>query len=226
MPTVGSRRVQGMRRTTQYGAIALLSVSFLALHGVNRLTVDVELLRIGEQTLWTWVTSTLFFAGALSAFGFMAMQRPGKRWPWGAVAGLMLALSADEVATIHERLEAEGGSQLSFFLLQPLIALAAVALFVRLMRALERDARAWIALAAGALLLAQVGSTLSAEAQLPHAINVAQAIAEELLEMLVPAFILAATLPAVWPRVAAAFELGALDAELEAGDPIVAAARD
>ena len=216
--TVRSRLVQGMSRTNLFGAIALLAASFLALHGLNRLTVDVELLRIGEQTLWTWVTSTLFAAAALSSLGFMALQRPGRRWPWAAVAGLMLALSADEVATIHERLEADGGSQFSFFLLQPLIALVAVALFVRLMRALERDARVWIALAAGALLLAQAGSTLSAEAQLPHAVNVAQAIAEELLEMLVPAFILAATLPAVWPRVAAGFEPEELEPGFERVD--------
>ena len=185
-------------------AIGALAASFLALHGLNRVTVDIEILRIGEQTLWTWVTSTLFAASAVAALGFMALQRPGRRWPWGAVAGLMLALSADEVATIHERLEADAGSDFSFFLLQPLIALAAVALFVRLMRAVDRDARVWITLAAAALVLAQAGSTLSAEGDLPKGVNTAQAITEELLEMLVPAFILAATLPALWPRVAAA----------------------
>lgn len=192
-------------------AIALLAGSFLVLHGANRVTFDFELLRIGEQTLWTWVTSMLFAASALTAFGFMALQRPGARWPWGAVGGLMLVLSADEVAAVHERLEAEAGSGFSFFVLQPLIALAAVVLFVRLMRALEHDARVWVGLAAGALVLAQAGSTISAELELARALNTGQAIAEELLEMLVPAFILAATLPAVWPRVAAAFDRHTLE---------------
>ena len=198
-------------RSTAFVAIGLLAASFLSLHGLNRVTLDFELLRIGEQTLWTWVTSILFAASALAAAAFMALQRPGRRWPWAAVAALMLALSADEIMTIHERLEDETGSQVSFFLLQPLIAIAAVALFVRLMRALDGDARFWIALAAGALVLAQAGSTLSAEAELPGALNTAQAIAEELLEMLVPAFILAATLPALWPRLAAALELDAVE---------------
>ena len=200
-----SRAAQGtVSRKSTLVALAVLAASFLVLHGLSRLTVDAKILRLDEQTLWTWLTSTLFAASALSALGFMALQRPGRRWPWAAVAALMLALSADEVATIHERLETEAGSQFSFFLLQPLIALVAVALFVRVMRALDHEARIWVALAAGALLLAQAGSTLSAEADLPGAANTAQAIAEELLEMLVPAFILAATLPALWPRMAAA----------------------
>jgi hypothetical protein len=153
------------------------------------------------------VTSTLFAASALTAFGFMALQPPAARWPWATMGALMLALSADEVAAVHERLE-EASSDLSFLVLQPMIALAAVALFVRMIRTLERDARAWIALAAAALVLAQIGSTIVAELEVPNAVNVGQAIAEELLEMLVPAFILAATLPAVWPRVAAGFDPG------------------
>jgi hypothetical protein len=194
-------------RTTVLAAIGLLAGSFLALHGLNRLTVDIEFLRIGEQSLWTWVTCTLFAASALTAFGFMALQPPAARWPWATVGALMLALSADEVAAVHERLE-EASSELSFFVLQPLIALAAVVLFVRLIPALERDARIWIGLAAAALVLAQLGSTVVTEREVSNAVHVGQAIAEELLEMLVPAFILAATLPAVWPRVAAGFDPG------------------
>lgn len=198
-------------RTAAAVAIGALAASFLALHGLSRLTIDLQILRLSEQSLWTWVTSTLLAASALSAFGFMALQRPGGRWPWAAVAALMLALSADEVATVHERLESSGGARFSFFLLQPLVALAALALFARLARAVDRDARIWIALAAGALLLAQAGSSVSAEADLPEAATVAQAIAEELLEMLMPAFILAATLPAVWPRVVSALADGPPD---------------
>lgn len=209
-------------RQRAVAAIALLAGSFLVLHGVNRLTVDVWLLRIGEQTLWTWVNTTLFTASALSAFGFMALQRPGARWPWGAVGGLMLLLSADEVATVHERLEAEAGSQFSFFVLQPLIALAAVVLFVRLMRALEHESRVWVGLAAAALVLAQAGSTIVAEVQVAQAVDTGESIAEELLEMLVPAFILTATLPAVWPRVAAAFDR--LDADFPQVDAVEPAA--
>jgi len=203
--------VRAPDRKDAIAAIALLAGSFLILHGVNRLTFDVWLLRIGEQTLWTWVNSTLFTASALSALAFMALQRPGTRWPWAVVGAFMLALSADEVATVHERLEAEAGSQFSLFVLQPLIALAAVLLFVRLMRALEHDARVWVGLAAVALVLAQAGSTIAAEVELPQAVDTGESIAEELLELLVPAFILAATLPAVWPRVAAALEPAALE---------------
>ena len=188
------------RRSAVLVPIGVLVVSFLTMHGLNRVTVDAELLRIGEQSLWTWVTSTLFAASALSALGVMVLQVHGARWPWAAMAGLMLALSADEVAVIHERLE-EASSQLSFLVLQPLLALAAVGLFIRLMHALEGDSRGWLGLAAGALVLAQLGSTLVAEIGVPHAVEVGQAISEELLEMLVPAFVLAATLPAVWPRV-------------------------
>ena len=207
-------------RTATVIAIGALAASFLVLHGLSRLTVDVEVLRIGEQTLWTWLTSTLFAASALSSLGFMALQPPGRRWAWAAVAALMLVLSVDEVATVHEQLEDEVGSQFSFFLLQPLLALAAVALFVRLMRALDREARLWVALAAAALVLAQAGSTLSAEAGLPEAANTAQAIAEELLEMLVPAFILAATLPAVWPRVRGALEPDAPEEGVGRAEPL------
>lgn len=188
------------RRAAVLGPIGVLAVSFLTLHGLNRVTVDAELLRIGEQSLWTWVTSTLFAASAASALGVMVLQGRGARWPWAAMAGFMLALSADEVAAIHERLE-EAGSQFSFLVLQPLLAFAAVALFIRVRRALEGDSRVWLGLAAGALVLAQLGSTLVAEVGVPHAAEVGQAIAEELLEMLVPAFVLAATLPVVWPRV-------------------------
>jgi hypothetical protein len=198
--------VGALKRRDGVAAIAWLAGVFLFLHGMNRVTVDVWLLRIGEQTIWTWVNSTLFSAAALSAFGHMALQRPGARWPWGVMGAFMLALSVDEVAAIHERLEVEAGSQFSFFVLQPLVALAALVLFVRLMRALDRDSRVWVGLAAVALVLAQLGSTVVAEAQVPQAVETGEAIAEELLEMLVPAFLLAATLPAVWPRVAAALE--------------------
>ncbi|HEU0024476.1 MAG TPA: hypothetical protein VFQ12_07590, partial [Thermoleophilaceae bacterium] len=117
--------------------------------------------------------------------------------------------SVDEVATVHEQVEAEGGSSLSFFVLQPLVAIAAVALFVRLLDLLGRDERVWVVLAAGALVLAQVGSTIDAELQLPYALDKGWNVAEELFEMLVPAFILAATLPGVWQRVGPALRTDA-----------------
>ena len=196
----------GVSRKAVLAAIAGLSAAFLGLHGVNRVTVDVEILRIGEQTVWTWLGSMLFAASALSALGFMALQRRGTRWPWAVMAVLMLALSVDEVATVHERVEEEGGSSLSLLVLQPLVAIAAVALFVRLLRALDREARVWVVLAAVALVIAQAGSTLDSEVDLPYALHEAWRVAEELLELLVPAFILAATLPTVWERVAPAFD--------------------
>lgn len=192
-------------RDTLIKAIGLLIVAFVVLHGLNRLTVDVQPLRIGEQSLWTWLTSTLFAVGALSTFAFSRLQPRGDRWPWVALAGVMLALSVDEVATIHERIETEGGSDLSFLVLQPLLALAVLGLFVQLMRAPTRDARIWIGLAAVALVLAQVGSTVDEKIELSGVLDGGQAAAEELLEMLVPAFLTSATLPAVWSRLAPVF---------------------
>lgn len=191
-------------RNATWLAIALLVVGFLVLHGLSRATVDLEILRIGERTVWTWLTSTLFAAAALSAAAFAAMQRGGARRPWVAAAVLMVALSLDEVATLHESIEEEGGSQLSLFLIQPLIALVVIALLVRLSRDLGRDERLWMVFAAVVLAVAQVGSMVDSEVELPHVLHEGWRSAEELLEMLVPAFLLAATVPAPWQRVAGA----------------------
>ena len=189
-------------------AIALLAGVFLTLHGLNRVTFDLLVFRIGEQTVWTWLTSTLFFAASVVVVAFVVLRRPPARWPWIALAVLMSALSLDEVAALHERVESEGGSDLSFFVLQPLTAGAAVILFLGIRRALDRAERLWVALAAGALVVAQIGSTLAAEVDLPHVLHEGWTIAEELLEMLVPALVLAATLPTVWRHLAPALRGG------------------
>jgi hypothetical protein len=189
--------------------LAIVCAVFVVIHVVNVATADQDFLRINEeQNVWTWLISLVFAAAAASAWAFGALQQPGARWPWTTVGGVMLLLSADEVAMFHERIETDVSEDLSLLLLQPLLALAALALFIRLMRALEREARRLVGLAAAALVLAQAGSTVDSETEEPAGIDAVHDVVEEVLEVSVPTFVLAATLPLVWPRLKDALRPG------------------
>lgn len=180
------------------GAVAAAISVFLALHVINKATADGEWLRMdAEQNLVTWFGSALFLIAALASFGRSGLT-PDRRVAWLGLGALMLALSIDEVAMIHERLEDAGDSRLSFFILQPVIAVGAVALLVAIMRDLDPADRPLIAAAIAALILAQAGSIAYSQLELEGAVGAAQGLSEEILELAVPGLVLAAALPRVW----------------------------
>lgn len=72
------------------------------------------------------------------------------------------------------------------------------------MRGIGRDERPLITAAIITLVLAQAGSILASELELAGPVAAAQGILEEVLELLVPGFLLAAALPAAGPPAARA----------------------
>ena len=200
------RRSEPFSAPTVLTAVVAVAVLFVGLHLVNVTTVDGRFFRIDqEQNLFTWISSVLFGLAAASSAAW-AFAHGSARTPWVLLALLLSVLSIDEVAMVHERLESSADSRLSFLVLQPLLAACAVWLLVTIMRGIDRAERPLVAAAIAALCLAQAGSIAASELDLAGPVAAAQGIVEEVLELLVPGFVLAATLPRVGPPLAAALK--------------------
>jgi hypothetical protein len=167
--------------------IALL----VAAHVVNRLTVDSDLLRLdAEANLPTWASSGLFGLAGLAWLAVAAAERSERRLR-ATLGALLLVLSLDELATLHERLSAEIGASTAEWIVQPLAGLAAIALLVAAGRRAGATARRLLLAALGALVLGHLAE-LATPAPEEGPVAAALKIVEESLEMLVGAFALAA----------------------------------
>jgi hypothetical protein len=188
------RRVEQARSAPQWRVIAVsgsIIALLVAVHVANRLTVNAELLRLdAEANLPTWFSS-LQFALAGAACLAVAVARRRASWPWGLLGALMVLLSLDEVATLHERLSAQVGGTLAEVVIQPVAGLAVIALFVVVGRRAERTARRLLLAAAAALLLGHAAELATPPPEEGH-VAAALKIAEESFEMMLGALVLAA----------------------------------
>jgi hypothetical protein len=166
-------------------AIALLA----AAHAINRVTFDSDLLRLDlEANVPTWASSMLFGLAGLASVvvGAAARQRL-----WIGLGALVLALSIDELAALHERLSGQLGADAAEWIVQPLAGLAAIALLVAVGRQAGGSVQRLLLAAVAALVLGHLAE-LATPAPEEGPVAAALKILEESLEMLVAAFVLGA----------------------------------
>lgn len=162
------------------GAIALL----IALHGVNKLllgdlrpfSLDADL---SVSSAWTVL---LFVLAAVSWWWLSTTAGPATR-AWPAMSVLCAALALEGVLQLHARLETWLGSDVNLFVIQPVLALAVLALFFACCRRLPAPERYLMAAAAVTLALAQLASMANGSSDYPYALVVALQTLEESLEM-------------------------------------------
>lgn len=168
----------------------------------------------GEANLWTWFNVLLLGAGSVLfvAVGALTRRRGGPSTAWFGSAVLLAALSLDDLASLHERLEgigrAAGGGGLAFAWVLPgavlgLVVLAAMAVLARHLRGAAR----WRLVVGVAVLL---GSALGLETVTGLVLDAGDGTTrgyvvlvhvEELLEAVGAVLILAAPLPMLsWRR--------------------------
>jgi hypothetical protein len=169
----------------------LVSIHFLLVAG----GIDLDFVSVGgEQDVATWLTSLLF---GLAAGAAMLLVKTSKRrlWPWGPIAAAMALFSLDEIAMLHERVEAELGSEWVVRFAEPVAALLVLVLAVSLLRRVRRRERLLLVAAAGVLFLAQLTAGINDAVELGNLSGDPVGAAEECLELLVGAFVLAAAGP-------------------------------
>jgi hypothetical protein len=161
---------------------------------INLSLIDVET----ESSLTTWWTSFQFGLAGLAS-GAVAALESGAVWVWGPISGAMMLFSVDEVGQMHERFEGVAGSEWVVRAAEPIVAVAIFAFTIYALRRLGRPQRLLLVLAAFALLAANAiaavndtGAT-AASSWSEHLLGVQ----EELSEMLVGSFVLAAAVPLV-----------------------------
>ena len=99
----------------------------IALLVAGHLVTDLKVFDLLEESnLPTWFSQAQFLlaAGACAA---AALQDPRARTAWFLLAAVMTFFSLDEVATIHERLEAHASVELALLVVEPLLGLALIA---------------------------------------------------------------------------------------------------
>jgi hypothetical protein len=161
---------------------------------VNWAGIDSAVLEIsGEQNVATWFSSVQFAAAAAVAAAAVHLGA-ARALVWGPVAAVGAVFSLDEVAMLHERVEGltDGGALVN--VVEPLVALFALAAAVYVLRHVSTRERLLLLAAGAALLLAQVFAAVNSD-DLPAFQANALSAAEEWAEMLVGTFVLAAAAP-------------------------------
>jgi hypothetical protein len=145
------------RWTIRATAIGLAVVAgFVALHLVNRLTIDSQLLNINEeQNIQSWGSTFVF-----TVAGLIALVAGLESRVWLAVGVVMVAFSLDDVAMLHERLEEETDEGVALLEIEPLLALAVVAVFVLAARTVAKLPRLLLIGGVLALFVAQGTSSV------------------------------------------------------------------
>jgi len=117
-----------------------------------------------EQTIPAWFAASLLFLGAMLALTVWN-RSDEHRWPWMVLAGVLLAMSADETIGVHERIGAKihealnTGGLLFFAAVIPgaVIAIVLVVGFTPLTKGLAQGVRRPFVLAAALFFGAVVG---------------------------------------------------------------------
>jgi uncharacterized integral membrane protein len=153
------------RRQWQVLAGGLIAACVLiALHGINAVTVEHDLLDLNtEQNVPSWATTFAFTVAGLLSLGLGACGREYR--PWLLIGLLMLAFSLDDVAMLHERFEANTHESFALLVLEPLIALGILVLFAWAARTVKGLSRLLLVGTVVALVLAQAGSSLGSESE-------------------------------------------------------------
>ena len=149
----------------------------------------------GEQNLATWLTSVSFAGAAAASFG-VAWLRGGNRIAWMSTGSVAALFSVDEIVMLHEGAEDALGGQAIVDYAEPVIALVALALGFYAARTVTQRERAFLLCAlaslAGAIMLGAVNGD-----SLAGFVSNGLSALEEVLELLVAFFVLAAALPAL-----------------------------
>ncbi len=200
-----SRTLRDASRTPAGSILVRASVVvaiFLALHGIDALTFDGQILHIDEeQNLPTWARTLLFaFAGAV----WVGRARLGDR-DRGlclSVGVLLILFSIDDTVMGHEYLEAQSENASALIKIwEPLAGLIVAAIFVQAARRLGGTQRWLFVAAAGSLLVGQAASAANDDSG--GAVTVALSTIEQVGETYFGIFLLAAGLPTAWAQLTA-----------------------
>jgi hypothetical protein len=115
-----------------------------------------------ESNVPTWFSSTQFVLAAMACM-WVGRSDPRAGRSWLLLGLVFLFFSFDEVAMIHERLEAHGSEDLFQFGIEPLIGLAVIAIFYRAMQSVPERTRRFLLAAIVALIASQACSAAASK---------------------------------------------------------------
>jgi hypothetical protein len=152
----------------------------------------------GEQNLLTWFRSLQFGAAAMAA-GAVVYLRAGERSAWGPVAAVFAIFSLDDIVMLHERLEGDNTSTAHDLIryVEPLAAVVMVVAAVHILRRVSTRQRLLLLGAGAMLVLGNTTSGINDLAVFPSFIENSTSDAEELFQLLIGTFALAAAAPLV-----------------------------
>lgn len=161
-------------------------------HVLNSVAFDWPFLNLNaEQNLPTWMSSLGFACAGLAWLAAGFGNAPPQR-AWAALGVLMLALSLDDVAMIHEYLEDVGNERAMLLVIEPALALMIVASFAATARTLPRPSRQLLWSGLMALIVAQLASSSGFLAEGGTLSTAALAAVEESSEMMMAVLVLSA----------------------------------
>ena len=177
------------------GSALMADAAFVAVHVINVNTVDYGYLDLNrEGNLPSWFSSINFFvAGQTCLFAAFGTRH---RLVWLVLSALMVALSIDEVSTVHERVQGKVGKESQLLVVEPVIAALVSVLVLAMAWHLRNSARMLVFGSAVCLIAGQSAATFGYLAFEPtsFAYQLESGI-EEMLEMMVGSFTLAAAVP-------------------------------
>jgi hypothetical protein len=152
----------------------------------------------GEGNLLTWFRSVQFAAAAAAAVAVVYLG-VGERFVWGPVAAVLAIFSLDDIVQLHERLEGNNTSTAHDLIryVEPLAAVVAVAVGLHILRGVSKRQRLLL-IGAGVMLV--LGNTVSGANDIvafPGFIANSLSDVEELFQVLIGTFALAAAAPLV-----------------------------
>lgn len=182
---------------------AAVAAALVALNLLDRVAdIDSSLIDLEtENSLTTWWSSFQFGLAAIAALAVVLLDG-GPATVWAPIAAVMAVFSVDEVAQLHERVEGVSEGHWIVGAVEPLVAVAILAFAVYALRRLTHQQRVLLVLAAVFLVAANASGALN-DAGATTASSWGEhllAAQEEVCEMLVGTFVLAAALPAVVAR--------------------------
>jgi hypothetical protein len=185
--------------------LVALEAVLVLLHGANKLALgDGHFLALdAEKNLPTWFSSSIFCLAAASWLLLAAHRREEGGRFFAAIGLLLLALSLDEAAEIHDRVEDMADFRVAVLGWEPLLAVLVIWLFVRAYRQLGPRSRLLVLCGAACLGGAQFVSALNGTVDFFYLGEVGLGVAEEWLEMLTATFLLGAAIDALRDAIAA-----------------------
>ena len=148
-----------------------------------------------ETNLPTWLSSAQFLLAGVACLVAASYQDNAR--PWLALALVLTAFSADEIAMFHERIETRAGAQAVILATVPVLAAGGVAMARSLRGSVSREGALLLFGAAVSIVLAQAAGACVEVFDITGVGFDVLAIAEELLELLTGALALTAAVNSV-----------------------------